>query len=170
MPFRVFALAFDPATGTFNEDELNRFCLGKRLLSHRAEFFSVDGRAYWSVFLEYEPVLEPRPKKLEDELDAEQRLLFDALRQWRREEADRQGAPVFIIANNALLSEIARHPAACACQGAWHSAPGPRPSLRIGREAAPRAWHPARAPSPGRQGRRARLPRRAGSGNDQGGA
>jgi hypothetical protein len=37
MPFRVFALAFDPATGTFDEDELNRFCLGKRLLSHQAD-------------------------------------------------------------------------------------------------------------------------------------
>jgi hypothetical protein len=28
----VFTLAFDPATGTFGEDELNRFCLGKRVL------------------------------------------------------------------------------------------------------------------------------------------
>jgi len=89
MPFRLFALAFDPATRTFDEDELNRFCLGKRLLSHRAEFFTVDGHAYWSVFLEYEPLLEPRPKKVEDELDVRERPLFDALRQWRRDPRQR---------------------------------------------------------------------------------
>ena len=108
MPFRVFSLTFDPVTGTFGEDELNLFCLGKRVLAHRAEFFRLDGRAYWSVFLEYEPLVEPRPKRAEEELNPEQRALFDALRAWRREEADRQGAPVFIVANNALFSEIAR--------------------------------------------------------------
>ena len=42
MPFRVFtvlsaafAVPFDPATGTFPEDDLNRFCIGKRVLSIR---------------------------------------------------------------------------------------------------------------------------------------
>ena len=35
MPFRVFTLPFDPATGTFPEDDLNRFCIGKRVHSIR---------------------------------------------------------------------------------------------------------------------------------------
>jgi hypothetical protein len=46
VPFRAFTMAFDPVAGTFGVDELNRFCLGKRVLAHRAEFFRLDGRAW----------------------------------------------------------------------------------------------------------------------------
>ena len=35
MPFRVFTLPFDPATGTFPDDDLIRFCIGKRVHSIR---------------------------------------------------------------------------------------------------------------------------------------
>ncbi len=107
MPFRVFTLPFDTGTGTFPEDELNRFCLNKRLLSHKAEFFNLNGAPYWTVLLEYEPLVEPSPAKIKVELAPEQLALFERLRQWRKERADEQGAPVFIISNNRILKEIA---------------------------------------------------------------
>ena len=107
MPFRVFTLPFDPATGTFPEDDLNRFCIGKRVLSHKAEFFNLNGSPYWTVLLEYEPLVEPAPAKVKIDLTPEQLVLFEQLRKWRREKADEQGTPVFIISNNRILKKIA---------------------------------------------------------------
>ncbi|HEV7918529.1 MAG TPA: DNA helicase RecQ [Solirubrobacterales bacterium] len=40
-------------------------------------------------------------------LDAEAERLFDALREWRREQADERGVPAYVIFSNATLQEIA---------------------------------------------------------------
>ncbi len=43
-----------------------------------------------------------------DELDGEDRVVFEQLREWRSEVARRQGGPAFVIFNDATLREIAR--------------------------------------------------------------
>ncbi len=40
------------------EEELNKFCLNKTIISYKTEFFQNGHGAYWSIFLEYEKVLE----------------------------------------------------------------------------------------------------------------
>lgn len=37
MPFRIITVPFDPGTGCFPEEGLDRFCLNKRIVSSRAE-------------------------------------------------------------------------------------------------------------------------------------
>ncbi len=58
MAFAISAIPFDPITKSFHPEELNRFCLNKKIMAKRVEFFKDGEEAYWSVFLEYETVLE----------------------------------------------------------------------------------------------------------------
>jgi ATP-dependent DNA helicase RecQ len=41
------------------------------------------------------------------QLNKSQQLLFEGLRQWRKERADKDGIPVFIIGTNRELTDIA---------------------------------------------------------------
>ena len=77
------------------------------MLSQKDELFNLNGSPEWTVLLEYEPLVEPAPAKVKIDLTPEQLVLFEQLRKWRREKADEQGAPVFIISNNRILKEIA---------------------------------------------------------------
>ena len=57
MAFKIITVPFSENKECFLEDELNQFLLSKNVKSWQAEFFSVNGKAYWTVFLEYETVL-----------------------------------------------------------------------------------------------------------------
>ena len=105
MPFRIITIPFDADKEFFSEDPLNKFCLNKKISSYSAEFFRTDGRAYWTVFIEYEIPLEDAGKPTD--LNEPERLMFQRLREWRRQKAEGQGVPVFIIATNAILKDIA---------------------------------------------------------------
>ena len=106
MPFRVITIPFDEARETFHEEPLNAFCLNKKVVGWQAQFFLANGKAYWTVFLEYEPILEASPEP--STLSHAQKLLYKRLREWRKEQAERQGVPVYVIATNKMLEEIAR--------------------------------------------------------------
>ena len=106
MPFRIFSIPFDPATQTFGEESLNDYLSNKRLLSWQAEFFRHSRKSYWTVLLEYEPVLKGEGRE-KLHLNPEQEMLFQRLREWRKEKAERQSVPVYVIASNRHLSEMA---------------------------------------------------------------
>jgi len=104
---RILTIPFDPAKQLFPDDELNRFLLSKHVKEMRAAFFQMDSRPYWTVYIEYDPVLE-ETREPEEGLSEAQRLLFQRLREWRKDKADREGIPVFIIAKNSQLVQIVR--------------------------------------------------------------
>ncbi len=52
MPHEIVTVPFDRAGEAFLPAELNRFCLNKRSLSRKTEFFTHEGIPYWSVFKE----------------------------------------------------------------------------------------------------------------------
>lgn len=55
--------------------------------------------------IEYEVVL--RKEKVEKpNFTKEQEVLFQRLREWRKEQAEKQGIPVYVIATNQHLSEM----------------------------------------------------------------
>ena len=64
MEFRIITIPFDSARECFLEEELNSFCLNKRVNQYRIEFFKFGEKPYWSVFIEYETVLEDKPDKM----------------------------------------------------------------------------------------------------------
>ena len=105
MPFQIFTIPFDPSVQSFSEDTLNDFLLSKKLLSWKAEFFQNDSHSYWTVFLEYEPILKSDGKE-KFNFTKDQEVLFQRLREWRKEKAEQQGVPVYVIASNLHLSEM----------------------------------------------------------------
>jgi superfamily II DNA helicase RecQ len=105
--FRILTVPFDTITETFAEDLLNRFCTNKRVLSKQVEFFTCDGKPFWSVFLEYES-LDGSESKTSRDLDQQQNLLLKRLREWRKQCAEDQGVPGFIVATNRELEELVR--------------------------------------------------------------
>ncbi len=110
MPIRILTVPFDPVQEVFHDDAVTSFISNKRVISMRPEFFRQDGRTYWTVFVEYENVLSDHMTKAqaEDGLTGPQKLLMKRLREWRKEKADREKIPVFIIATNKQLEDVVR--------------------------------------------------------------
>lgn len=69
-----------------------------------AHFFEQEGRHFWSVAIQYEVVLKGEDKIRA--LDDAQRLLYERLREWRKEHASKQGIPVYLVATNAQLLQM----------------------------------------------------------------
>ena len=107
---RIITVPFSPVKEVFQDEVLSAFLVNKQVRSLKPHFFQYDGNPYWTVLVEYEPILataETRP--VTEELNDEQQVLFRRLRTWRKERADQNGTPVFILATNAQLVKIAIH-------------------------------------------------------------
>ena len=91
---------------------LQQALAGKTILSMKPEFFSQNGQSYWTIYLEYELLLTPLEKvRPEKQLIGLDQQLFTTLQQWRKEQAQTDGVPVYVVATNKELTEIAtKHP------------------------------------------------------------
>jgi superfamily II DNA helicase RecQ len=121
MSFRWFvvpALRPGPPTG-----ELNDFLAEVRVLSVQRGLIQDAGASFWSVCVEFEDDAESLPERLragarrtagsttvdyKAVLSADEFARFAALREWRKEVAQREGIPVYNVFNNEHLAEIAR--------------------------------------------------------------
>jgi superfamily II DNA helicase RecQ len=106
MPIRIFSLPFDPSTGLFNDEPLSRFLLSRKLVSMKKEFFTAEGKPYWSVFVEYDEILPPASPQLPQNLNEWQRMLLQRLKEWRKQKAEENGIPVYVIASNTELAGV----------------------------------------------------------------
>ncbi|MBI3756023.1 MAG: HRDC domain-containing protein [Deltaproteobacteria bacterium] len=104
MPFKIITIPFEAEKESFLEEELNRFCLNRKIKNFKAEFFTSGSKAYWTIFLEYEEVLEP--EKTDYGLTEPEKLLYQRLREWRKDKAEKAGVPVYIVATNGELREL----------------------------------------------------------------
>lgn len=109
----ILTAPFDPAAGLFDDEAVQRFLLNKRVRRLVPAFFAQDGRAYWSVWVEYEPPTGTAPSQRptagrERSLDATQQRLYDRLSAWRKAKAEAAGVPVYVVATNAQLADVAR--------------------------------------------------------------
>lgn len=106
--FRILTIPFDRAKGFFDDSLLNEYLLNKRVKTWGARFFQLDGEAYWTVFIDADPVLPPPGKRAEEGLSEPERLFLQRLREWRKERAEKDGTPPFIIATNTELLAVIR--------------------------------------------------------------
>ncbi len=106
MAVRIITLAFDQSSGMFNEELVNRFLLGRKLIGMKREFFVLDGKPYWSVFLEYQEILPSSPLPTQQRMNEWQRMLLQRLKEWRKRTAEEKGIPVYIIASNSELAGV----------------------------------------------------------------
>lgn len=113
---KIFTIPFSKSSETFFEDDLNQFLLNKKVNSIKAEFFKNRENFYWTVFIDCDIVIEEFKKKNEKgvdkqdqphlKLDEKDELLLKRLKEWRKQRAEKEGIPVYIIANNKELLAI----------------------------------------------------------------
>ncbi|NRB53734.1 MAG: HRDC domain-containing protein [Saprospiraceae bacterium] len=106
MEIRIFTLPFDEVSEGFPDEIISQFCANKKVHKMEAHFFQQDGRHFWSVAIQYEIVLKGEDKIRA--LDDVQRLLYERLKQWRREHAGQVGIPVYLVATNAQFLQMIR--------------------------------------------------------------
>ncbi len=106
--FEIITIRFDRALHSFEEGALNNLTINKRVKSYKAELFQDGGETYWSVFLELDPVIVAPSENDTTGLDDGQKVLLERLRIWRKDAAQKAGVPVYIVATNRELSEIAK--------------------------------------------------------------
>jgi superfamily II DNA helicase RecQ len=104
MSFEVLTIPFSGKSGGFDPDILKDFVMNKKVLNYQAHFFQSEGRAYWTVFLEYDPLLKESPGP---HLSEAQQQLYNKLAEWRKVRSEKDGIPHFIIATNRVLESIA---------------------------------------------------------------
>jgi superfamily II DNA helicase RecQ len=105
MAYEIINIPLSSGSKIFNADDLNKFCANKKIIERKIEFFQQDGTAYWSVFIEYDTILES-PGREAAGLTESGRVCYEELRRWRKETAEKEGIPPFVIAKNAHLVEI----------------------------------------------------------------
>lgn len=109
MLIKIFTLPFDEKTESFADELVDDFCRNKKIYRIESHFFRQDGKAFWSVSVHYDTVLTKAKERIGG-LDEEQQLLFQRLREWRKETGQKEGIPVYIIATNIQLIQMIRVP------------------------------------------------------------
>jgi superfamily II DNA helicase RecQ len=104
MAIKIITLPFNYEKEIFFEEVVNEFCINKKVIKLREEFFTNNEKAYWTIFIEYETIL-PKQKEASGLSEAEN-VLFEKLRVWRKERAGKAGVPVYIISTNKQLKEL----------------------------------------------------------------
>lgn len=102
MQVRIFTLPFDPEVEGFPDEIISEFCSNKKVLRIKSEFFQREGKPFWSVAVHYEVVL-PRDTDILRGLDEAEKLLYERLRLWRKEEAAKANLPPYMLARNEHL-------------------------------------------------------------------
>lgn len=107
METAFITIPFDPAKEVFDDEDFQKFLLNKKVKRVLPEFFQMPHKAYWTVFAEYETILDDAgPKRKTPALSEPEQTLFNKLRIWRTDKAEKEGIPVFIISTNRELTEI----------------------------------------------------------------
>jgi superfamily II DNA helicase RecQ len=107
MPVRIFTIPFNPDHEHFSDEDLSRFLLNKQVKKLHPEFFQIHDKAFWTVFVEYETIAETKETS-SNGLNEAEKLLMKQLKEWRKETADKEGIPVFIIATNKQFMDVIR--------------------------------------------------------------
>jgi len=114
LQYASFLLPF--YAGSAEQDELNRFLRGRRIVQTRKEPVQAGGASGWAVLVEY---LDSQEKSADEQqirgkVDYKELLspadfsIFSKLREIRKKLAEENGLPVYAVCTNEQLAEIAK--------------------------------------------------------------
>ena len=101
MEATILTLPFDPKRSGFPAEELEDFCLNKNVHRIESQFFLVDGKPYWTVFIQFDRVVNVGDG-IKD-LSPQEAKAYEALAKWRKTTAEQRNQPAFLIATNRQL-------------------------------------------------------------------
>lgn len=104
MIFRIITIPFDKNSQGFNCEELNEFVLNKENVKFNVDFFQSDQKSYWSVLLTYDKVIsKDSDMKFKHQYE---NVMYEELRKWRKERAEQDGVPPYIVFTNKQLRNL----------------------------------------------------------------
>jgi len=114
LQYASFLLPFH--AGSAEQDELNRFLRGHRIVQTRKEPVDSEGASGWAVLVEYldSPEKSADGQQTRSKVDYKEILnaadfsLFSKLREVRKKLAEENGLPVYAVCTNEQLAEIAK--------------------------------------------------------------
>jgi superfamily II DNA helicase RecQ len=106
------------------QEMLNRFIRGHKIIQTRKELVSQEGRHHWAILVEYLDTPEKEAAETgknrvdyKEILSVEDFALFSRLREVRKRLAEENGLPVYAVCTNEQLAEIARKKPAAVSEG-----------------------------------------------------
>jgi len=98
------------------QDELNRFLRGHRIVQTRKELVATEGTHHWAILVEYlnNPEKNNVEQNVKNRVDYKEILsagdfsLFSKMREVRKKLAEENGLPVYAVCTNEQLAEIAK--------------------------------------------------------------
>lgn len=100
------------------EAEMNAFLRAHRVLAVKKEFVADGENSFWTFCVEYlesgagaagGSSLSGRPKvDYKELLKPEEFEVFSRLREWRKEVAEKEGVPVYVVFSNEQLAEMVK--------------------------------------------------------------
>jgi len=103
-------------SGSVEQEELNRFLRGRRIIQTRKELVTTDSASHWAILVEYldSPEKNTGDQQIKNKVDYKEILneadfsLYSKLREVRKKLAEDNGLPVYAVCTNEQLAEIAK--------------------------------------------------------------
>ncbi len=104
--YKLIVVRFDSSAGSFDDAEFNKFCEQHSIVKIEKETLHIDGKIYYSFFIEYQSRKPKFTKPDLDELSESEQKQYNRLREWRNDLAASEGIPAYIIMYNSQLYDI----------------------------------------------------------------
>ncbi|MEO5358730.1 MAG: HRDC domain-containing protein [Nitrospirae bacterium YQR-1] len=80
--------------------------MNKKVKRTETHFFQNNNKAYWTILIEYDDILEEEKNNHQINLNEPEKLLYQRFREWRKNKAESDGVPVYIVATNSEVMEL----------------------------------------------------------------
>ena len=109
MNLKILTIPFDEKLGEFKNELLDRNINNKKIETYKAELIKVNEKFFWTVFVKYDELEGIEIFKDSNILNEAETSLLGNLKEWRSEEAKKQGIPSYVIAKNEHLISIVKN-------------------------------------------------------------
>ena len=111
MPVKIVTVPFDGINKLFQDEDPALFLLDKHVKRITPQFFHLHGEAYWTVFVEYEEIIQKPPAKHMEKMTDTQKQLYKKLLEWRKAPRRLEKWWLGFLAKSMALAQTGRDPA-----------------------------------------------------------
>jgi hypothetical protein len=106
LKLKIFTFRFSETSDGFDDSAMQGFMADKEVIEYTEHFFVHEKTPYLTIVLSYRDIAQDEKKRYNQrqdprkELDEQEKIMYDALRNWRAARAKQEGIPPYMIANN----------------------------------------------------------------------